>query len=203
MVVRSAKTRRYPKGQIVLYEGESPADMFILKKGAIKLYDIDDDGNEKILHILQPPALFPAVFFFDDTGQTNTFYTTVMESELYVISRQGFERQLEQDAALANYCMRWFAREVMEILRRMSSLEKTPIRGKLLAALSYLGRRHASEKRNGWWRVNFPVSHQMLADMIGVTRESTTMVMKELQNEHLVRNPRLSILDIRLDAVLQ
>jgi hypothetical protein len=32
--------------------------------------------------------------------------------------------------------------------------------------------------------------------MIGVTRESTTMVMKDLQKEKIVRTPKLGVLDI-------
>lgn len=200
-LLADAKLRHYPKGQIILYEGENPTDAFIVKHGAVKIYDIDEDGNEKILHVLKAPAVFPGLFMFGlsgtpGSGQTSTFYTTVAESELYVISRATFESRLSTDMALMHYCMRWFASEVQEILRRMSSLEKTSTRSKLLATLVYLSRQHADEPRLGWQKVQFPVSHQLLADMIGVTRESTTMVMKDLQKEQIVRTPKLGTLEI-------
>lgn len=191
-----AAVRRYPKGQIILYQGENPADVFIVKEGVVKIYDIDDDGNEKILHLIKPPAIFPAVFFFGASGQTSTFYTTVSDTELYVLPHSELEQAIEHSPALASYCMRWFAGEVMELMRRMSSLEKTSTRDKLLAALGYLVRRHTTKQKNGWYRVSFPISHQLLADMIGVTRESTTMVMKDLQKDKVIRNPRLGVLDI-------
>jgi CRP-like cAMP-binding protein len=44
--------------------------------------------------------------------------------------------------------------------------------------------------------VNFAVSHQLIADICGITRESAALVMKELQNENTVRNPRVTILEI-------
>lgn len=200
-LLETAKVRRYPKGQIVLYQGENPADVFIVKSGVIKMYDIDDDGNEKILHLIKAPAIFPAVFFFGASGQTNTFFTTVSDTELYVLSRGLLEQAIEKDAKLAAFCMRWFAGEVTEIMRRMSSLEKSSTYDKLLATLGYLVRQHATKQKSGWYRVNFPISHQMLADMVGVTRESTTMVMKELQNEKIVRTPRMSVLDINPGAL--
>lgn len=165
------------------------------------MYDIDDDGNEKILHLIKSPAIFPAVFFFGASGQTNTFFTTVSDTELYVLSRDFLERTIEKDAQLAAFCMRWFALEVTEIMRRMSSLEKSSTRAKLLATLGYLVRQHATKQKSGWYRVNFSISHQMLADMVGVTRESTTMVMKELQLEKIVRTPRMSVLDINPGAL--
>lgn len=192
-----AKVRHYPKGQIILYEGENPTDAFVVKSGAVKVYDIDEDGNEKILHVVKAPGIFPTIFLFGAaTGITNTFYTTVAESELYVLSRADFEKRLIEDSELSVYCLRWFAGEVSEIMRRMSSLEKTSTRDKLIATLGYLHRQHADNQRGGWSRVRFPISHQLLADMIGVTRESTTMVMKDLQKEKIVKTPKLGTLDI-------
>lgn len=195
-LLATAKVRHYPRGQIILYEGENPTDAFVVKQGAVKMYDIDEDGNEKILHIVKAPGIFPTIFLFGAPGITNTFYTTVCDSELYVLSRADFESRLKSDHALALYCMRWFASEVSEILRRMSSLEKTSTRDKLIATLGYLTRQHTVTQKGGWARVQFPISHQLLADMIGVTRESTTMVMKELHKEKIVRTPKLGTLDI-------
>lgn len=195
-LLATAKVRHYPKGQIILYEGENPTDAFVVKDGAVKIYDIDEDGNEKILHIVKANGIFPIVFLFGSAGQTNTFYTTVTDSELYVLSRGDFESRLKSDPAFVLYCLRWFADEVQEMLRRMSSLEKTSTRGKLMATLAYLSRQHADDPKGGWKRVQFPVSHQLLADMIGVTRESTTMVMKDMQKEKIVRVPKLGALDI-------
>ena len=192
----NAKVRHYPKGQIILYEGENPTDAFVVKDGAVKIYDIDEDGNEKILHIIRANGLFPIIFLFGTSRQTSTFYTTVADSELYVFSRADFEARLASDPALVLYCLRWFADEVQEMLRRMSSLEKTSTRSKLMATLGYLSRQHTDPPKAGWKRVQFPISHQLLADMIGVTRESTTMVMKDLQKEKVVRTPKLGALDI-------
>lgn len=195
-LLTTAKIRNYPRGQIILYEGENPTDAFVVKSGAVKIYDIDEDGNEKILHIVKTPGIFPTIFLFGARGVTNTFYTTVAESELYVFSRADFEERLAEDAELSNYCLRWFANEVSEIMRRMSSLEKTSTRDKLVATLGYLHRQHAEPQKGGWSRVRFPISHQLLADMIGVTRESTTMVMKDMQKEKIVKTPKLGVLDI-------
>lgn len=133
---------------------------------------------------------------FGTAGQTSTFYTTVTDSELYVLSRAEFEQQLEENPALVLHCMKWFANEVQEMMRRMSSLEKTSTRSKLFATLAYLSRQHCDPPKAGWQRVRFPISHQLLADMVGVTRESTTMVMKDLHKEKIVRTPKLGTLEI-------
>jgi CRP/FNR family transcriptional regulator len=98
--------------------------------------------------------------------------------------------------------MNWFSKEVHELLARLDSLGKTNVSDKLKAALKFLAIRHGKERRSGWCRVSFPVNHQLLADMIGMTRESTTTAMKELVDQKIIRNPRLTILEIDLKKLM-
>lgn len=201
-LLRSARQKHFPKGQIILYEGDIPSEVFIIKTGAVKLYDIDDQGNEKILHIVKAPALLPFAFFSGGTEPIRWFYTALTDCDAYVLSEPKLLRTLQTDGNLATSLMQTFSSDVHELLTRLSSLGKTNARGKLLAALKFLVVRHAKERRSGWWRVHFPVSHQLLADMSGITRESAAVVMKELQDEKITRNPRMTILEINREKLL-
>lgn len=203
LLVSEAKVRQYPKGQIILYEGDEPDDIYIVKSGALKVYDIDDQGNEKILHIIKSPAVFPFAFFLGNSDENRSFYTSITDVELYVISREFAEKQMKEHGDLAIALMRWFAHETHELLVRLSSLEKSTTHAKICAALKFLAVHHADLRKKDWRRVNFPVSHQMLADMIGVTRESTTMVMKEYQEQKITRTPRLTVLEINFKKLVE
>ena len=202
-IMSHPKLRHYTKAQIILYESDTPTDLYIIKSGVVKIYDIDDQGNEKILHIIKSPAMFPMVFFLGGNNQSRSFHTTVTDAEIYAIPLDIVEEQMKAGGELSLYMMHWFSREIHEVLVRLSSLEKTNTRDKVMAALKFLGVHHSDERKSGWRRVSFPVSHQLLADMIGVTRESTTMVMKELQKEHIIRNPRLTILEINFKELIE
>lgn len=195
-LLQSARQKHFPRGQIILYEGDIPAEVYVLKNGVVKLYDIDDQGNEKILHIVSAPVLLPFAFFSGGTDPVRWFYTAITDCDAYVLPEPKLMHAVRSDGALAVALMNAFSTDVHELLTRLSSLEKTNARGKLLAALKFLAVRLAKERRSGWWRVSFPVSHQLLADMSGITRESTAVVMKELQDEKIIRNPRITILEI-------
>jgi CRP-like cAMP-binding protein len=121
----NAPLRKYPKGQILFYGGDTPTNVYLLKQGAIKVYDIDDKGNEKILHIIGRGGLFPAVFFFSKTDTSNTFYSTLTDCEVYVVPAASLDQELQKNIKLTLYCMRWFAEETREMLIRMSSLQKS------------------------------------------------------------------------------
>ncbi|MEO5949753.1 MAG: cyclic nucleotide-binding domain-containing protein, partial [Candidatus Saccharimonas sp.] len=57
--LRDARVKQVPSGQILFYEDDIPQEVYILKEGIVKIYDIDDQGNEKILHLVKAPAVIP------------------------------------------------------------------------------------------------------------------------------------------------
>lgn len=195
-VIQQARVRRMPRNQFILYQGDVPIDVYILADGIVKMYDIDDQGNEKILHLLKPAAIVPLAFFSGQDHATQWFYTTLTDCELYALPLNRLEDCMRRDGDLAMYLMHWFSLEVHELLLRLSSLQKSSARDKVIAALKFLYARHGRHLRGGWRRVAFPVSHQQLAAMTGITRESVTMNLGSLEEEGVVRTALFVTLDI-------
>jgi CRP/FNR family transcriptional regulator len=200
--LQSARLKHVPAGQIVLYEGDRPQEVYVVKSGIIKLYDIDDQGNEKLLHLVRTPGVIPFAFFSGMRDPLHWFYSTLTPCDLYVIPARTLQEMARKNGALAEIMANEFSADVHELLVRLSSLSKTNARDKVVAALKFLLASHASERRNNWWRVNFPVSHQLIADLCGITRETAAITMKELQIEKIIRNPRITVLEIRQDKLI-
>jgi len=200
--VSGARIKRYPKHQMLLYGGDTVTDLYVLKKGVAKMYDIDQKGNEKILHILKPPCIMPLTAF-GKSGQTNEwFYGAITDCEVYAVSYREAERRVAADGKLAAYLMRHITSEMHELLVRLSSLGKSDAHGKLAQVLTFLATRHTSEPHGGWRRVTFPVGHQLLADMIGMTRESTALSLKRLREHQIIRYPRATQLEIHFNHLV-
>lgn len=194
--LENVRCKRVLKNQVLLYEGDISPDVMVIKSGIIKIHDIDGQGSEKILHLLKSPGVFPFAFFTGGDIATRWYYTALTDCEIYSMPKAELREHLATNPELSAYLMNWFSREVHEILTRLSSLGKTLARDKVTAALKFLAVWHSTERRSGWARVTFPVSHQLLADMTGITRESATLTLKELHAEHIIRNPRATILEI-------
>lgn len=203
-LLRTSRVKRFPKGQIMLYEGDTTSEVYVVKLGAVKLFDIDTNGNEKILHIVGPPTLLPFAFYSSLEQPLRWFYGAVNDCEVYVLPAAELRAAMQADAVLAEAMVTKLAFDMHEVLARLSSLGKTSVQEKLLAALLFLMTHHSSATRLGWHRVAFPVTHQLLADLAGVTRESVALCMKEFQTQKIIRNPKLNLLDInseRLNAL--
>lgn len=197
-----ARIKRYPKNQMLLYGGDTVSEVYVLRKGTAKMYDIDHQGNEKVLHIVKPPCLMPLTSLRGGGQITEWFYGSITDCEVYAVPYAEAERRMVADSRLATYLLRQVAEETHELLVRVSSLGKTDTRGKLAYVLRFLAVRHAAERRGSWRRVTFPVSQQLLADMIGMTRESTAINMKRLRDLGIIRYPRATILEIHFAHLL-
>lgn len=197
-----ARIKHYPKNQILLYGGDTLPNIYLLKKGVVKLYDIDHQGNEKVLHILKPPSLLPLTALGKGGEDSEWFYSTITDCEVYAVAHDDAMKRIMSDSKLASFLLRQQAEEMHELLIHLSSLGKNDAHGKLAYILRFLAVCHAGERHDGWRRVAFPVGHQLLADMIGMTRESTAISLKRLRERQIVRYPRATQLEIHFTHLI-
>ncbi len=195
-ILQEARLKQYPQGQIVLYEGDSPLEVYIVKSGYIKVYDVDAMGNEKALSIVKPGDVMPYSFFSGDDIPNKWFYQALCDADTYVLERETLMRAMAADTNLTLSLVNGFSMEVHEILTRLSSLGKSRAQAKLIALLKYfvvcVGDGHTPK----WWRVPFPVNQQFLADLTGMTRETCAMAVKELAGNNIIRTPKINLLEI-------
>lgn len=195
-LTQNLRLKSVPIDQILIYADDPVDDAYILKKGYVKIYDIDDNGNEKILHIVSPPAVIPFAFFSGADVHTRWFYATLTDAEVYVVSQKELKHALFGENDTTTYMVNSFSQDVHELLARLSSLGKTNVADKLIATFNFFVVCHAQRLNANWWRVPYIVNHQLLADIVGTTRESVTTALKALQNDGLVRFPKVGVLEI-------
>jgi CRP-like cAMP-binding protein len=53
------KLRTYPRGQVLILNGDNTNFIFHLVEGKVKMYDITYKGDQIVLHVYKPPAFFP------------------------------------------------------------------------------------------------------------------------------------------------
>lgn len=185
-----ATTRVYEPGQIILYEGDQPSHVKFIKRGAVKFFDTDHDGNEKILHIGGAGSIAPLFYPFEDKDAVDAFYGALCETEVILVPIDDFRHKLRTSTEYAYNVLRWYAEEMDHIVLRLKSLEKSNARQKVLGALLYLSDQHATKEsaKKTWRRISFPVTQQMLADLTGLTRETVNSTINDPECMKYVRS---------------
>ena len=197
-----AMERTYAAGQIIIYDGDAPNVVSFIKRGAVKFYDSDADGREKIMHIGGEGSLFPLFYTFEGKDSVSGFYATIAPTEVIVVSLEDFQNELKNSPDYAFRTLRWYAEEMDHIVLRLKSLEKSSAKHKILQALHYLSGEHAivPKGQSKWRRISFPLTQQTIADMTGLTRETVNVTLKEIESLHLVRSRR-QILEVDRDKI--
>lgn len=195
-ILGHARVKLYPYGQIVVYEGDEPTEVYIVKSGYIKVYDVDASGNEKILSIVKPGDVMPYSFFSGNQIPNKWFYQALGDAEVYVLDRDTLIHAMHADSKLTLSLVNNFSQEVHELLTRLSSMGKSRARSKLIALMNYFVVCLGGDSSSRWWRVPFLVNQQFMADVTGMTRESCANAMKDLSSEGVLRSPKVNVLEI-------
>ena len=200
----SAIERTYTAGQIIIYHGDAPRHVMFIRRGTIKFYDTDSDGNEKIMHIGGKGSIFPLFYAFEDKESVDAFYATLTETEVLMVPLLEFQNRLQTDAAYAFRILRWYAEEMDHIIRRLKSMEKSSAKDKILQALYYLSEQHATNNHPNtqWYQLNFNLTQQTLADLTGLTRETVNVTLKDAGLAKLIRI-RKHIFEISRDRIAE
>jgi CRP-like cAMP-binding protein len=189
-LLKGAPSRRYGHDEILFYAGDPITKNFILKTGIVKVFDIDSKGDEKILQIIKAPALLPldCMLFTPDT--VSWYYAALTDIEVYVFSPEQLHDHIATNPDLSAYIINWLAVESHELMVRIDGMSKSDARDKIITILNFFDVYYTGPERRGWKRIEFPVTHQLIADIAGITRESTSIQMGHLQKEKVVRSRR-------------
>jgi CRP-like cAMP-binding protein len=181
---RQFKQRFYKKGQILLDEGDDSEDIFCLLKGNIREFYLLESGNELTVYILSPISYFPISLIlgvklnaFCYEAMTNCFVTKISRAKLIDF--------VKDKPVLMNKLMKKLISEYAENLDRLGELVFGNAHQKVISVLLYLAK-HFGEKSRKIIVVPIKFTHQDIAALAGVTRETASIVMGDLKHKKVV-----------------
>lgn len=189
-VFDDAHVRKYPKGQILLYQGEKTSDVFSIRKGYVKVYDVTAQGSEKLMMILGPDDIFPLVWAFRGTESLHYFYETFDDAEVCVIPKAELLKSVKQSHSFTLHLLEYFVDRTKELMSRIECIESTSAKHKVGQVLSYLATAHGKRIAKETYKVGFSITHQSIADMAGLARETASLQMKQLEKAKVLKTDK-------------
>ena len=188
------RERTYPKGSVILFQGDPGDSLYVLRQGRAKVVLIGEDGREVILGVLEPGAHFGELALIDD--QPRSAHVIAMEdSQLLILRREDFRRRVEANPSIAWALLTELSRRLRRADQKIGGLVLLDVPGRISRLLLDL----SSESSNG--TIEKPLTHQTIAQMIGASRETVSRAMKEFQQEGLIRVERRRIAVANRDAL--
>ncbi|MBI2919366.1 MAG: Crp/Fnr family transcriptional regulator [Chloroflexi bacterium] len=180
--------RQYRKGETV-YEPEMGEVLFILRSGRVELYRLSPGGRKVVVARFGPgqffgqmPLLGHRVHSADAEASEDTL--------VCILTRGDVERALLIQPRMALRAMDVLGRRLRQTQDRLFDVFSKGAVAQVAAMLLRLAERG-----------EVALSHQQLADMLGLYRETVTVVMRRLQAEGLVKVERRHIRLLDVDGL--
>jgi CRP/FNR family cyclic AMP-dependent transcriptional regulator len=165
--------------------------VMVLARGRIKIKDITAEGKETILAFIEEGEVFGELALLD--GEPRQDYAEAAEdSEVLLLPRGELLWLMSQRPDVALSVTKLIGLRRRRIENRLRNVLFLPSRERMVRLLVELVESHG-ERRGNRGDIRLPLSHQELASLIGVTRETATIVLGQLQADGLIEVHRRRI----------
>lgn len=176
-------------GEPILYQGEVPRHAYILNEGIVKTYDIGNAGDEKIINFLSTGDLMPPAWVFKKAPVCLYYYDAFTPCSFYRVPRDVLLEAIKSIPAITHYMFEHYATSFVGSLLEINALEQSKGSDKIIHMLQYLLMRFpapAAESKKDWGKIDLRITHQDLANMTGLTRETTSTELNKLRRKGIV-----------------
>ena len=195
------QARKFPRGSPIYLPADNADGVLLLTSGRVKICSFSTDGKQAILTFIEPGELFGELAMLDQ--ETREEYAEATETcTLLLIPADAVQDLMAKHADVSLGVTKLFGMRRQRIERRLKYLLFRSNRERLVHLLLELAERYGSRTANGV-ALGIKLSHQDLANIIGSTRETVTVVLGELQNEGSLKLGRRKIVLTNLDRLAQ
>ncbi len=182
------KKLSFKKGELILRAGDKPPGIFYLKKGYTRLYSLSKDAQELTLIIFKAGNLFPLMWTLNDTP--NMYYLEAMTAvEIHQAPREKFLNFIKNDNELLFELTRRILMRFGGILNRMEYAIFGHAHSKVASIILICAERFGIQSKQDII-IQVPLTHQDIANLIGIARETVSIEMEKLQKKGLIDHQR-------------
>lgn len=185
-LLKNAVKRVVKAGDIIFYQGEAPRSACILKSGVVKVYNIISTGEEQLVNFQLPNEVFPTPWVFSKTTSVLYFYEALTDCELYLFPREDFLDYIKSDQKILITFLDYYVNNYIGAVMRITALEQPKAREKITYTMYYLVQRYGVHITPDKVQIRLQLTHQHIANLVGLTRETTAVEMKKLKEAGVV-----------------
>ena len=180
-----------PKGTIVQTPYGSPTGMYFIKEGKLRLYTVNEEGKQFTSGIMGMGGTFGNTSLFS-FGTKDYYIETLTDTLICTFPSKTFEAFLMEHPALVISLMKSLSQKIEEQEKMLQQLALYDIKERLVFWLCRLAEDFGKEDGD-YVSIELDLSHQELANMIGATRETVSVTLKELSNKGIILSGRLKV----------
>ena len=178
-IYNASTTQTLNPQQNLFYQGESASNFYLLISGCIKLYLLSPEGEEKIVHMVQPGHFFAEAVMFLEQQHYPVNATALIQSEVMAFDIQLFRSMVVASNELALEMLSLYSRRMHFLLNELDQLALHTATQRIVYYL--LENIHGHEDQ-----VELTVSKQSIASQLSIKPETLSRTLRQLKAKNLV-----------------
>ena len=181
-----AVVRKFPKKSTILFQGEVPANVMLLRSGIIKVYGITGDGDQRTVTLLTAGDVFPMSWVFGKSPICIYYFEAATDCTVWAVGRNDYEHALATNTELKDQIFQNYLKHYIAATMHVYALEHSYAQDKLVYILQYLVTRFGEKQADGRCKISLRLSHQDIAEMVGITRKTAAVELHKLKTKGLI-----------------
>jgi CRP/FNR family transcriptional regulator, cyclic AMP receptor protein len=180
---------RHLEPKTLIYTPEHPIEMvFMVNEGRIHLYQLGTDGKRVTNALLESGTLFGEMMLLGQS-MNGHFAETVTACVLCVMTVTDVRDLLLSDVRISNRLVYLLGKRLLDTQRQLSVVTLKPVPQRIAWTLVYLTDESGTQ--------TLPITHDVIASLVGATRETVTKVLNDFQSKYLITLGRgnINVLD--------
>lgn len=187
------KGRQYkiPKGQII--QSTDDRRVFnLLSNGYVKRYLISNNGTYGVQVLYGPQDIFPITLAFSavfnreiNESPETYYYEAISDVELYTIDETALKEAVEQNPILYKDLFAIAGERLHSTLHGLENLTLSNSYHRVAHEIVYITKRFGKKVPSGLL-IEVSLTHQDLADILSLTRETVSTAMVQLRKNKLI-----------------
>lgn len=174
------------KGGNVLFQGEIPRSVMVVRSGIVRAYTITSTGEERTVSLHGDGELIPLTWVLGSTSNSLFYYEAVTDCRIFQVPKAAFNTFLAAKPERTASLLRQTATIYTSLLLRITGLEQSRAMEKIGFTLYYLLFTRGKEVSPGLFKIDVRLSHALFGSLVGLTRESTAKNMKQLRDKGII-----------------
>lgn len=189
--------------EVVFTEGDPSDRFYIVSEGNVKILKHTVMGKDIILEIMSPGDIFGGVAVLDKKPYPATAQSMGPTTAVR-ITRQNVLKIMEEYPILKLEIVRYFSDKLRDAHEMLKNIATERVEKRIAALLLKLSEKVGVDE-NGFRKIDFSLTRQEIAEMVGTTVETCIRTMSKFQKTGMVRSAggRISIKVNPLTSFLQ
>jgi CRP/FNR family transcriptional regulator, cyclic AMP receptor protein len=193
------RARTFRRNEVIFHQGDPAGATHIIRKGRVKVTRQSEEGDETVLALLGPGAIFGEMGPLDGQPRSATL-TAIEPTETLMLLREDLLASAREFPDLAMALIEGLSSRLRQTDEKLEDAYYHDLDTRLARCLCQLAEDHGRQTADGI-EVDLPLTQSDFAGMLGVTRVSINRQFGIYQDEGLLRLNRRSFTILRPEAL--